>query len=547
MRDSYQTMQNSQLAREARIGFLVISVLSALLIYVAWYRLSGHFDRLPDDVLNAPIAKQIPNDHRQREPRLAPELSSVSSFSPALPNSENQSGSFIPQSNQGSTAEVGWVVNSITNRKVREPVAQLIQAFAPKEGKTREAKKTSTPQPPIRISDASPLQKVHSWNPKPKTSPSFQPKGLTSTRQPKTFQGGLKSPPPAKVATETGSFVSQPKFKPLAAPPVTLRPFGPALNKEVTAKPESKTFSSKKVNSGPTSTFPLPKPTTIVYPGPEPVLPKPLLTEPVISTPLTSKPASSKPAPSQPVLANPVQVEPQPAPAFNPASPLKPQSKFNPLPRRKSSPGLKQTPRKAFESPQAVPAPQMESPKSISLPPKPDRHTAVKSSSTQKIKQVSFSTESKYETKAGDSFWSIAQDEYEDGRFFRALYEANRRRLTSYGDPQPGTKIEIPSRQDLLSRYPDLCPVDVVESQADKIQRSEAELNKIIKQRNQALNQRLYETRAGDTLFDIARQKLAQASRYVEIIELNRTRLQPGTNQLTPLPAGVQLILPPSR
>ena len=88
--------------------------------------------------------------------------------------------------------------------------------------------------------------------------------------------------------------------------------------------------------------------------------------------------------------------------------------------------------------------------------------------------------------------------------------------------------------------------MDVIESQADKIQRSEAELNKIIKQRNQSLNQRLYETRAGDTLFDIARQKLAQASRYVEIIELNRTRLQPGTNQLTPLPAGVQLILPVS-
>jgi hypothetical protein len=58
------------------------------------------------------------------------------------------------------------------------------------------------------------------------------------------------------------------------------------------------------------------------------------------------------------------------------------------------------------------------------------------------------------------------------------------------------------------------------------------------------LDQRLYETKAGDTLFGIARQQLGQASRYVELLKLNQYRIDGDLNHESKLPPGTQLLLP---
>ena len=57
-------------------------------------------------------------------------------------------------------------------------------------------------------------------------------------------------------------------------------------------------------------------------------------------------------------------------------------------------------------------------------------------------------------------------------------------------------------------------------------------------------NQRLYETKAKDTLFEIARRKLGQASRYVELIELNQNLFDNKMTHDSELPPGTQLLLP---
>jgi len=59
MRDPFRPNSNRQLVREAQVGFMVICALTSLLIYVAWFRLSGRFDQVPSDMLNAPVAQHV--------------------------------------------------------------------------------------------------------------------------------------------------------------------------------------------------------------------------------------------------------------------------------------------------------------------------------------------------------------------------------------------------------------------------------------------------------------------------------------------------------
>ena len=114
----------------------------------------------------------------------------------------------------------------------------------------------------------------------------------------------------------------------------------------------------------------------------------------------------------------------------------------------------------------------------------------------------------------GEGFWLVAQRIYGDGRFFDALYQANRKRVKSFNEVPAGTEILTPSINELRQRYPYLCP------------------------------RKVYKTKKGETLFEIASEQLGQASRYVEILKLNYARLPKGVKQDTPLQADIQLELP---
>ncbi len=64
-----------------------------------------------------------------------------------------------------------------------------------------------------------------------------------------------------------------------------------------------------------------------------------------------------------------------------------------------------------------------------------------------------------YVTRPGDSWWSLAERSYGDGRLYRALFAWNRA-----VDPRislvPGTSIEIPAAERLQAAWPGLHPAD---------------------------------------------------------------------------------------
>jgi nucleoid-associated protein YgaU len=147
-----------------------------------------------------------------------------------------------------------------------------------------------------------------------------------------------------------------------------------------------------------------------------------------------------------------------------------------------------------------------------------------------------------YVAQTGDSFWIIAQKVYGDGRFFKALYACNRHNVRDFNSILSGTRIETPSREELIRLWPNDCPPDVVAAQHS----TDAENLRFRGPPQNPVNTRssIYRTRSGDTLFGIAREQLSQASRYLEIKELNRQRLDTDVNHLTPLPEGIELLLP---
>ena len=145
----------------------------------------------------------------------------------------------------------------------------------------------------------------------------------------------------------------------------------------------------------------------------------------------------------------------------------------------------------------------------------------------KKSNQIEFKSadQKQYVVVANDSFWTIAQEQYEDGRYFKALYEFNRSRVDAFDKLKPDDVLEIPELSQLKLLFADLCPVT-----------ENAEMN--------VANSNAYVTQDGDTLFDIARRVTGQASDYLEIIRLNRKELPADVNHLTRLAAGIRLQLP---
>ena len=115
---------------------------------------------------------------------------------------------------------------------------------------------------------------------------------------------------------------------------------------------------------------------------------------------------------------------------------------------------------------------------------------------------------------------------YGDGRYFRALFQHNRSIVADFENIAVGTKLNVPLAKTLNTSYPELCPAD-----AQAVAVSTGKLS-------------AYETSDGDTLFDIARKTTGQASRYLEILKLNKELLPPNVGHLTRLDAGITLRLP---
>ena len=131
-----------------------------------------------------------------------------------------------------------------------------------------------------------------------------------------------------------------------------------------------------------------------------------------------------------------------------------------------------------------------------------------------------------------DSFYTLAQEHYGDGRYFRALCRYNEELGLTSEEIAANDQVRIPSTKTLRHQYSELCPI----ADSDAVLRNG-------RSGARAASERIYVTREGDSLFGIARQQTGQASRYNELIELNRQYLDT-TDHLERLPAGIRLVLP---
>ena len=145
-----------------------------------------------------------------------------------------------------------------------------------------------------------------------------------------------------------------------------------------------------------------------------------------------------------------------------------------------------------------------------------------------------------YVTKEGDSLWTIAQTIYGDGRYFRALHEMNREKLVRADSIPVGMSLDFSTAEELQKAYPNLCP----KPEQTSISGDDGDAAATDQALDDDQDQRYYRTEDGDTLFEIARQRLGQASRHLEIYSLNRFHIRETANHLTPLGGGIQLLMP---
>ncbi|REK21718.1 MAG: LysM peptidoglycan-binding domain-containing protein [Planctomycetota bacterium] len=135
-----------------------------------------------------------------------------------------------------------------------------------------------------------------------------------------------------------------------------------------------------------------------------------------------------------------------------------------------------------------------------------------------------------------DNFWTIAQRVYGSGSYFKALAMHNRARFPVADQLALGDVIETPSAQELMQRYPELCPKPRAAARGRFAPTSTSGA--------QVGNGRAYEVQDGDTLFDIARYELGDGSRWVEIYQLNQHLLTEDFDYLKP---GMTITLPGRR
>lgn len=130
-----------------------------------------------------------------------------------------------------------------------------------------------------------------------------------------------------------------------------------------------------------------------------------------------------------------------------------------------------------------------------------------------------------YVVAPGETLFTIAQKVYGDGSLYRALFAYNSDRYPTAEGIRSGNVLDVPPADFLKQRFPEL--IGGADPTTNNVRAASAGGS--------------YTVREGDTLFDIARKQLGQASRWTELYEANRTTLGENLENLRP---GVTLRLP---
>jgi 5'-nucleotidase / UDP-sugar diphosphatase len=115
-----------------------------------------------------------------------------------------------------------------------------------------------------------------------------------------------------------------------------------------------------------------------------------------------------------------------------------------------SSPAVRRDP---FVTRSAFTAPDAEIPDEIAPPPAAPAFAQPAAIEPAPAAPIAGS----YVTAPGDTWWSIAERAYGDGRLYRALFSWNRR-LDPRVSTTPGTRLEIPPQPKLTAAWPKLIP-----------------------------------------------------------------------------------------
>lgn len=123
-----------------------------------------------------------------------------------------------------------------------------------------------------------------------------------------------------------------------------------------------------------------------------------------------------------------------------------------------------------------------------------------------------------YEVGAADSYWNISSMAYGTSRYFQALAEFNRHRISNPKKLKPGMKVLLPDAEELDRLYPKLTGFH---------ERAMKDPN--LRQVGLFRDQKgivYYRVAEEDSLSSIAQKHLGRASRWIEIFQLNRAILK---------------------
>jgi nucleoid-associated protein YgaU len=146
-------------------------------------------------------------------------------------------------------------------------------------------------------------------------------------------------------------------------------------------------------------------------------------------------------------------------------------------------------------------------------------------------------TQGEHVVVAGDTWWSVAERAYGDGRLFKPLYAWNRR-VNPAVAMTAGTRLQVPPIEQLAAAQAALMPAaaDVSSASASAVRTVSAS-----EPLDATAVGRSIVVAPGDTLISIARDHLGSAARWREVFDANRDTLGRSPGPLTP---GTRLMLP---
>lgn len=130
-----------------------------------------------------------------------------------------------------------------------------------------------------------------------------------------------------------------------------------------------------------------------------------------------------------------------------------------------------------------------------------------------------------YVVEVGDNYWVISKKVYGTPRYFQALAEHNKHLVPDPVKLRPGTHLQTPPAEELVTRYPTLVMTDgPQENQTSGILPTSGEITVGFFLDEQS--QPHYRVGANDTLTGIAKAHLGRSSRWMQILEMNRDVLK---------------------